>query len=113
MAKIQIRRDTSSNWATANPVLSEGELAYVTDTNTLKIGDGTNNYANICVIAKSNPIDLTDVSVCTNSASGSGALTYDNTTGQFSFTPADLTSIDISSKIGYTDLQVCCTSPSG
>ena len=33
-------------------------------------------------------IDLTDLSVQTNTASGGGALTYDSNTGQFSFTPA-------------------------
>ena len=113
MAKIQIRRDTSSNWTSANPVLSQGELAFATDTNIIKIGDGSSNYVNTCTIAKANPIDLTDLSVTSASASGNGNLVYNNTTGQFTFTPADLTSIDISSKIGYTDLQVCCTSPSG
>jgi len=113
MAKIQIRRDIASNWSSANPVLSEGELAYATDTKIIKIGDGTNNYNNICTIAKPDLIDLSNLSVTSATASGNGNLSYNNTNGQFTFTPADLTSIDISSKIGYTDLQVCCTSPSG
>jgi hypothetical protein len=34
-------------------------------------------------------IDLTDLSVTTNSPSGNGSLTYSNTTGVFTFTPAD------------------------
>ena len=34
-------------------------------------------------------IALTDLSVSANTASGGGALSYDNTTGVFSFTPAD------------------------
>lgn len=38
---IQLRRDTSSGWSTANPVLAEGEIGVVTDTHTYKIGDGT------------------------------------------------------------------------
>ena len=37
-------------------------------------------------------IALTDLSVTTGSASGSGSLSYDNSTGVFSFAPADLSS---------------------
>ena len=37
-----------------------------------------------------NLIGLTDFSITTASASGSGALSYSNTTGVFTFTPADL-----------------------
>ena len=39
--RIQIRRDTSTNWAVNNPVLLEGEFGYETDTTYMKIGDGT------------------------------------------------------------------------
>ena len=38
----------------------------------------------------SSKIELSDLSVNTNAASGSGALSYDNTTGVFDFTPADV-----------------------
>ena len=38
--KIQIRRDTATNWATVNPILSQGEIGYETNTGKLKIGDG-------------------------------------------------------------------------
>lgn len=44
MTKIQLRRDTSSNWASANPVLASGEPAFETDTGKFKIGDGTTAY---------------------------------------------------------------------
>lgn len=37
-------------------------------------------------------IELTDLSVSTGSASGGGTLSYNNTTGAFSFAPADLSS---------------------
>jgi len=39
--KIQFRRDTAANWATANPTLASGELAYETDTKKYKMGDGS------------------------------------------------------------------------
>lgn len=38
--KLRVRRDTASNWASANPVLDEGEIGYETDTGNLKVGDG-------------------------------------------------------------------------
>jgi microcystin-dependent protein len=37
---IQLRRDTSANWGTANPVLLKGEPGFETDTGRLKVGDG-------------------------------------------------------------------------
>ena len=44
---IQIRRDSSSNWTTANVVLSSGELAYETNTRKIKVGDGQTDWANV------------------------------------------------------------------
>lgn len=41
MSKIQVRRGTSSQWTTANTLLSSGEIGFETDTNKFKIGDGT------------------------------------------------------------------------
>ena len=45
--KIQLRRDTASNWTTANPTLSSGEPAYETDTGKLKYGDGTTAWSSL------------------------------------------------------------------
>lgn len=39
-ALIQLRRDTSANWQSVNPVLKTGEPGYAIDTKILKIGDG-------------------------------------------------------------------------
>lgn len=39
--KIQLRRGTASEWSTANPVLSEGELGLELDTGKFKVGNGT------------------------------------------------------------------------
>jgi hypothetical protein len=38
---IQLRRDTAPNWASANPILADGEMGIVRDNLTYKIGDGT------------------------------------------------------------------------
>lgn len=39
--KIQLRRDSSTNWSSSNPVLSSGEIGFDTTTKSFKIGDGT------------------------------------------------------------------------
>ena len=44
---IQIRRDTASNWTSANPILAQGELGAETDTSKIKIGDGTTAWASL------------------------------------------------------------------
>jgi len=46
-ATIQFRRDTSANWASANPVLASGELGLVTDTGLYKIGDGATAWTSL------------------------------------------------------------------
>lgn len=45
--RIQIRRDSSTNWSNINPVLAEGELGYETDTHKLKIGDGHTHWLDL------------------------------------------------------------------
>lgn len=37
---IKLRRDTTANWATDNPVLAEGETGWDTDLLRVKLGDG-------------------------------------------------------------------------
>ena len=39
--KIQLRRDTASDWTSANPTLAAGEFGYESDTTKFKIGDGS------------------------------------------------------------------------
>ena len=47
MTQIQLRRDTLENWQTTNPVLAEGEIGIETDTNRIKIGNGTDTYKDL------------------------------------------------------------------
>jgi hypothetical protein len=41
---IQIRRDTEANWTSNNPVLASGEIAFSTDQNKIKIGNGSSAW---------------------------------------------------------------------
>jgi hypothetical protein len=42
--RFQLRRDTSQNWTTANPILADGEQGLEKDTGKLKIGDGVTRW---------------------------------------------------------------------
>lgn len=44
---IQMRRDTATNWSSANTVLAEGEVGFETNTRKLKVGDGTTSWASL------------------------------------------------------------------
>lgn len=42
--RIQLRRDTATNWASVNPILADGEIGFEHDTGQFKIGDGITTY---------------------------------------------------------------------
>ena len=45
--KIQLRRDSSADWTTINPVLSEGEVGFETNTGKFKIGNGSTTWSGL------------------------------------------------------------------
>jgi len=45
--RMQLRRDTATNWISSNPTLADGEPGYETDTGRLKIGDGTTAWTSL------------------------------------------------------------------
>lgn len=45
--KIQHRIDTKTNWELKNPVLLNGEIGIIFDTNEIKIGDGITPFTNL------------------------------------------------------------------
>ena len=44
---MQVRRDTTNNWATSDPILSQGELGLDTTLNKMKIGDGVSHWSTL------------------------------------------------------------------
>lgn len=44
---IQLRRDTAANWTSANPTLAQGELGVETDTDKIKVGDGSTAWTSL------------------------------------------------------------------
>ncbi|WP_313229104.1 hyaluronate lyase N-terminal domain-containing protein [Sphingobium yanoikuyae] len=45
--RFQLRRDTSTNWASVNPTLGPGEPALETDTLLVKYGDGSTDWSDL------------------------------------------------------------------
>ena len=45
--KIQLRRDTTANWARVNPILDDGEPGLDITTNQVKYGDGANAWVDL------------------------------------------------------------------
>lgn len=43
--KVQVRKDTSSNWTSTNPILAAGEIGLETNTGSFKIGNGSNTWS--------------------------------------------------------------------
>lgn len=52
--RIQVRKGTEAEFATHDPTLSRGEPAFASDTNTLKIGDGSTEWSGLTAIGNKN-----------------------------------------------------------
>lgn len=53
ITKIQLRRDTTSNWTANNPTLSSGEIGIDLDNNRLKIGNGVSGWTSLTYVGSS------------------------------------------------------------
>ena len=45
--RVQVRKDTASNWTSANPVLASGEFGFEIDTLKLKTGNGSSAWIDL------------------------------------------------------------------
>lgn len=80
MTKIQIRRDTSSNWQQYNPTPASGEPCYETDTGKFKIGNGEQPYNSLEYIGAG---DLPDnITTQGNTFNGAGQLVQLDSSGK-------------------------------
>lgn len=58
MPTMQQKRGTASRWTSQNPVLLAGEIGLETDTNKIKIGDGTTAWNSLDYLS----LDVRDIS---------------------------------------------------
>lgn len=66
--RIQIRRDTSTNWSLNNPVLALGEPGLETDTQIIKYGDGVTTWNNLTYANLKNLSEFTTANLAEYSA---------------------------------------------
>ena len=86
--KIQVRRDTTANWTSSNPTLSQGEIGYELNTGKIKIGTGTTawnslDYLTIATSSVTGTLTFPDTTVQTTAWLGS--LAYSSLTGKPTF----------------------------
>ena len=112
--QIKIRRDTASNWTSNNPTLALGEIAYETDTLKIKFGNGSSNWAALSYATQGagGGLTLASLAVTIGTVTGGGSLSYNNSTGMFTFRPADLSSYltsinssQVTTALGFTPIQ--------
>lgn len=61
LTRIRVRRASSSEWSSINPVLALGEIAYETNSNRLKVGNGVSFWSGLpYVTIDQNSIDFPD-----------------------------------------------------
>jgi hypothetical protein len=68
---IQLRRDTAANWASANPILAQGEPGIELDTDNLKWGDGSTAWNSLNYAISRNRVWTTKTDVFTTTTTGS------------------------------------------
>ena len=89
------RRDSASNWSSANPVLEAGEFGYDTTNKVVKIGDGSTRWNALQAITTQN------VTV------GNGLITITQngvTKGSFTVNQSGNTTIDLNTTIAWKDV---------
>jgi hypothetical protein len=100
--RFQLRRDTAANWTSANAVLALGEPGVETDTLKVKVGNGVSAWNSLAYSISQDFNDLTNTpttiagygitdalalsALSVTQTDGGSDLTYDNTTGEFTFT---------------------------
>ena len=76
--KIQLRRGTATQWTSANPTLSSGELGIETDSGKVKIGDGATAWASLAYFGNLEELNNVGDVAITSAATGE-VLQYDGT----------------------------------
>lgn len=77
---IKLRRSTAAQWATANPVLGSGEPGFESDTNKLKLGDGTSTWTALGYSSGGGGVAISDTAPTDTEAT---PLWWDSTDGTF------------------------------
>lgn len=120
--QIQLRRDSSTNWTTANPTLALGELGLETDGYKYKIGDGATawNSLGYAQLAGTDIFTINEVTTATYTLIAGDAgklLKFTNgTANTLTVPPSSSVNFDIGTTINvvqYSTGQVTLTAGAG
>lgn len=68
--KIQIRRGTATQWTSANPTLAAGEWGLESDTDKVKLGDGSTAWTSLAYFGNLEALDNVGDVVITSASNG-------------------------------------------
>ena len=103
---IQLRRDTTSNWASINPILAQGEVGIDMTANKLKVGNGVDTWSNLPWLEGSLPssMSLLDLGI-PDGVSGQVLTASGNGTFSFTSPVADLSQLTDTTGVIPTDIS--------
>ena len=85
VVRIQLRRDTASNWTSADPTLAAGEIGIETDTDQFKIGDGATAWSSLSYGGLQGPAGATGATGADGADGADGAQGVDGEAAFSSF----------------------------
>lgn len=105
--RIQLRRDTESNWDILDPALAEGEVGFETDTGKFKIGNGSDLWSELQYFG--GEVDLSGY--LTQSSASTTYLTQASASTTYA-TKAELNNVDLSSASAAAVAAIVDSAPS-
>ena len=81
--KILLRRDTASNWTSADPTLGTGEFGFETDSGRAKIGDGTTPWTSLAYFSPDLDSNFNTLTEETANDNEDMILCWDNTASAY------------------------------
>ena len=83
VTQIQVRRGTATQWTSANPTLASGEWGFESDTNKLKIGNGSSTWTALSYAVTGSTGTVTSITAGTGLSGGTitsnGTIAIDST----------------------------------
>jgi hypothetical protein len=89
VTQIQVRRGTAAQWTSANPTLASGEWGFETDTNKVKIGNGSTAWTGLSYQG-TGEVTLNGVQTLTNKTMSGSSNTF-SSIGNSSLTNSSIT----------------------
>jgi len=77
MPRVQHKRGTAANLASVNPTPLAGELVWESDTNRLKIGNGSTAYTSLAYVGTNSPTFTGQVTIANGSVEAPSLLLSD------------------------------------